>query len=276
MQTLRVDELQAAARALAAGEFRTGAGPERPDRGWPAATVDAGTVTSWTPPGEVLPVVGAGGATGATSLAVALAESTAPARVLECCSSSETGLAEASSTELGSEGGWEIGARATVRLSRVGSLVDRPADVPVPGPTTDPGVDVLDVGWPLSRVLADESWIAERVRRAPVVVVTAIATVPSLRRLELTLAGLPDVRVVAAVQGRRKRLSNEVKSAIGPMTRGVIEDGAWIDVPCEQAFAARGLTGEAPLPRPLLEAAKQIVRLAGVGATRSTTMKEHD
>jgi len=98
-----VDELRRAWHAVQAGEFRaTGASestrrrPPRPDSTHPRSV--------WTPPAgqRVLPVVGCAGSCGATMLAVAL-ESAAEgsARVVECASATATGLAAASTAELG-------------------------------------------------------------------------------------------------------------------------------------------------------------------------------
>lgn len=269
----RLEELQAAARALAAGHFR--AGPATAT-GPVDAAEHAGVAPQpkWTPTRRVLPVVGAHGSSGATSVAVAIATVAAPARVVECCSMSETGLAEAPTAELGTdEHGWIIGDRDQVRLMHSSQMMTSPAAVPVPSVSDGPGVDLLDVAWALPHVLASGGWIEEQVRFASCVVVTAVATVPSLRRLENVIGALPGTTTAVAVvrsKGRR-RWSGAVRAAMGPLTRRCVESGNWVELPPEKDLAERGLTGEMPLPRSLLDAAQRIAALTGAGAT---TQKE--
>lgn len=182
---------------------------------------------------------------------------------------SETGLAEGATAELGVDSqGWSNGTRGHVTLSRSTSVFVGPETVPTPSDLVSLGVDVLDVGWSLPRLKAVGGWIGEQVRAAPVVVIAATASVPSLRRLEITLTSLPSATttIVGVRSLGARRLPGHIRAAIGPRTQRRMTDGAWIDIRYERDLSERGLTG-APLPRPLLNAAHQIVRLAGVGET---------
>lgn len=271
----RVEELQAAAEALAAGHFRGG------NRHEPPVTAQVLNVTGqpveatqWVTPREVLPVLGVSGSCGATSLALALATVLAPARVVECCSMSATGLAEAATAELGTDPqGWSNGTREQVMLSRATRVVTGPQTLPVPAVIDSPGVDLLDVGWQLEQVSAGSGWLAHQVQHSPSIVIAATACVPSLRRLENTLCGLPTsaMTVLAVRTLGSKRLPGHVRAALGPRTQAHLDRGAWIDIPHDKDLAERGLSGS-PLPRPLLNAAHQISRLTGAG---STTPKGH-
>ena len=85
----RVEELQAAVEALAAGRFRADRAPAPGEV--PARMARPLETTTWATTREVLPVLAASGSSGATTLAVAVASILAPARVVECCSMSATG-----------------------------------------------------------------------------------------------------------------------------------------------------------------------------------------
>lgn len=268
----RVEELQAAARALADGHFR-GPAPTPPTPAIAAPIVLDGSAT-WSTDRRVLPVLGTGGGSGATTLALALATVAGPSRVIECCSMSATGLAEAATAELGVDtDGWSNGTRDHVTVSRSTALFTGPAEVPTPTALDAPGLDVLDVGWSLHHLQAATGWISEQLLKAPVVVVTATASVPSLRRLENTVTDLPasTTALLAVRSCGSKRLPAHVRSAIGPATRARITDGCWVEIPHEKDLAERGLSGT-PLPRSLLTAAHQIAQLAAVG---ETTPKGH-
>lgn len=264
----RVEELQAAVEALAAGRFRTDRAPAPAPGEVPARMARPLETTSWTTTREVLPVLAASGSSGATSLAVAVASILAPARVVECCSMSATGLAEAATAELGTDAsGWCNGTREQVALSRATRVIAGPDAVPTPVVVEAPGWDVLDVGWQLEQLTATGGWLAQQVLAAPAIVVAATASVPSLRRLENTLAALPAsaTTVVAVRSLGSKRLPAHVRAALGPRTTTHLDRGSWIDVPHEKDLAERGLSGS-PLPRSLLNAAHQISRLIGAGS----------
>lgn len=181
---------------------------------------------------------------------------------------SVTGLAEAATAELGAdEQGWSNGTREQVMVSRSTQVITGPEAVPAPNVIDSPGVDLLDVGWLLEQLTATSGWLSRQVQAAPTVVVAATASVPSLRRLENTLAAMePRATVVAVRSLGPKRLPTHVRAAMGPRTQAQLHRGAWVDIPHEKDLAERGLSGS-PLPRSLLTAAHQISRLTGAGST---------
>ena len=269
----RVEELQAAVEALAAGQFRDRGRTEPSAQPLTAKGLEVPTQHSeaiqWNTPREVLPVLGVSGSCGATCLTLALATVLAPARVVECCSMSATGLAEAATAELGTDPqGWSNGTREQVLLSRATRVIAGPEALPAPAVHDSPGMDLLDVGWPLEQLTGASGWLTHQVQHALTIVIAATASVPSLRRLENTLADLPEATttVLAVRSLGSKRLPATVRSALGARTQAHLDRGAWVDIPHEKNLAERGLS-EAPLPRSLLNAALQISRLTGVGAT---------
>jgi len=260
-------ELQRAWQAVQAGRFRTNA---RPTAGYaptdaPAAGSASTTAGEWFPAETVVPVIGAGGNLGATTLALALSSaSTETARVVECCSSSASGLASASTAELGPTGdGWRRGLREglhhRILLERAAAPITTAAAVPLP---TDPdrpvAITFLDCGWDLDNLLAD-GWLAETVTTAPALVVAATATVPGMRRLEITLEALGTTQARVAVLGpRRKKWGRPVEGSIGPATRALDAAGGLIEIPLDRGLGLHGLTVE-PLPQPLMAAAGRLL-----------------
>jgi hypothetical protein len=257
-----VPELQRAWRAVQAGKFRQES---------PAAAARADAVQSsrtWAPGNaeQVLPVVGCGGAPGASTIALALASAAGcSARILECRSGTTSGLAAASTAELGPHpSGWRRGMRGDVLLERASGLLTRVDEVPLPSVPDRPlALTVLDLGWDLRHVLDVPSWIGEQVKTAGVVVVVARATIPGLLHLETTLSLLGRIRAVAAVLGSPcRRWSKAVWQSSGPMTKALDDSGRLIVIPHDSRLAAVGLDSRA-LPRQLLEAAHAILELAG-------------
>lgn len=255
-------ELQRAWEAVQAGRFRTSARPATAGRTAEAAG-------EWFPAETVIPVIGAGGGVGATTLALALATaSSAAARVVECCSASASGLASASTAELGATAdGWRRGLRDGAHhrflLERAAAPITTAAAVPLP---TDPdrpvAVTFLDCGWDLDHLLAD-GWLAQQLTGAPAVVVAANATVPGLRRLEITLGALLEAgqeeRVHVGVLGpRRKKWGRRVEGSLGPATRALAVGDALVEIPLDRDLGTHGLTST-PLPEPLLNAARQLL-----------------
>jgi hypothetical protein len=258
-------ELQRAWEAVLAGRFRTSSRLDAGRETTAPSRAAGGTATGWFPAETVIPVIGAGGGVGATTLALALAAaSTAPARVVECCSASASGLAAASTAELGAtDTGWRRGLRDgahhRVLLERAAGPITTAAAVPLP---TDPdrpvAVTFLDCGWDLDHLLSD-GWLAQLVTAAPALVVAATATIPGLRRLEVTLAALGADQVHVGVLGpRRKKWGRPVEGSLGAATRALDTSGALVEIPLDRALATHGLTS-APLPQPLLNAASQLL-----------------
>ena len=253
-------ELQRAWEAVRSGRFRSST-----LHGCTAATVATSTAGEWFPGETVIAVIGAGGSVGATTLALALATaSSAPARVVECCSASVSGLASASTAELGITGtGWRRGLRDglhhRILLERAADRIATAAAVPLP---TDPdrpvSVTVLDCGWELDHLLA-EGWLAELVTTAPALVVAATATVPGMRRLEVALDALQSTQVTAAVLGpRRKKWGRAVEGSLGPATRALDAIDGLVEIPLDRDLAVHGPTS-APLPQPLITAAAHLL-----------------
>ena len=254
-----VDELRRAWLAVQAGDFRHVRPKQR-------AVVPAspGAAVEWTPASDelVIPVVGASGSCGATTVALALATAVkSPARVVECASASLSGLAAASNAELGADDhGWVHGTRDHVQLCRAPGFRETPETVPTPSPTDAPVVTVVDLGSQLSQVLAGHGWLTSLLADAPTVVVVARATVPGLRRLESSLHLLDD-RAVAAVLGRpHRRWPRAVAHTVGALTGELIDSGRLVEIPEDRAVAVHGLTPD-PLPAPLLAASRTLLSL---------------
>lgn len=284
-----LEEVQAAVRALQAGEFRDARPTARPaagaDEHAPADAVP-GTVsaqsrrnrphqdaTDWTPqPGErVLAVIGSSGSSGASTVALAVALSaTVPARVVECCSASASGLAAATTAELGLHPtGWRQGRREQVLIERVSEVLAGVDEVPAPTtfePGTDNGADqssrltVLDVGWEVGQLTTTDSWVSDSVARADQLLLVTTATVPGIRRLEGALellahhTGVHADRIWIAVLGpRRKKWPRGLQHAGGPHTRRALTSDRVLEIPENRGLAIHGLDSR-PVPPALLAA----------------------
>jgi hypothetical protein len=256
-------ELQSAWEAVQTGRFRSIARSDSTGD----HTAAAGQLRKWLPVETVIPVIGAGGGVGASTLALALATaSPVRARVIECCSASASGLAAASTAELGATNtGWRRGMRDGVHhrilLERAVHPIAIAAAVPLPTNSDRPvAVTVLDCGWDLDHLLAD-GWLAELVAAAPTVVLAANATVPGMRRLEVALDAVQADRAHVGVLGpRRKKWGRLVEGSLGPATRALDASGGLVEVPLDRYLRVQGLTAT-PLPRPLIAAATQLLDL---------------
>jgi hypothetical protein len=212
---------------------------------------------------QVLAVVGCAGSCGATVLAVALATSTeGSARVVECASASATGLAAASTAELGATSdGWVQGSRDQVRLERAGAPRLQVDAIPAPPSAEQPMLTIVDVAHPIDEVLAGSGWLADLLAATPVLVLAARSTVPGLRRLETCADLVGAGRVVAAVLGpTRTRWPREVIGSLGPLTQALISAGRLVEIPEDRVLAVAGLS-PAPLPSSLITAAATLLPL---------------
>ncbi|PWJ23265.1 hypothetical protein ATK17_3758 [Branchiibius hedensis] len=260
---ISVDELKRAWAAVQAGDFRANTARHTVPATQPRAAASA--PGEWQAgPGELfVPVLSCGGSTGATTLAVAIATTAGvPARVVECASVTSSGLAAASTAELGSYAtSWSRGARDQVLLERVTDILTTAEEIPHPSTPDRPvSLTVLDIGWELGQVLTTPGWIGDAVRTARHLVLTSTATVPGMRRLEGALDLLDGNRACAAVLGpRRKKWPKSVEHTAGRATRDLERDGLLFAIPEDPGLAVDGLTG-APLPKPLLTAAHQLVQ----------------
>jgi len=266
-----VDELKAAWIAVQAGRFRTGTGATRD----PVEPASPPAGNPWEPgQGEqVLPVIGCAGSCGATTISLALAGVAAmPARVVECSTAGASGLAAASTAELGLHAsGWTRGTRDGVLLERASNVLVSVQEVPTPSvPDRIIALTVLDVGWEIGQILATPGWLGGQVRGADLVVLASTATVPGLRRLEGALDLLAGTSTCAAVIGPKpKKWPRPVGYSAGPRTRGLETAGRLVDVPQDRALAITGLDAT-PLPASLLHAAATLLRLV---PSADTTMK---
>src|SRR5215213_5572762 len=138
-----VVELKRAWCAVQVGQFRLSV----PGRSAEDQPQRARTAPSWTPNADeqVLPVVRCASAYGATTFALALASAAnTGARVVECSSATSSGLAAASTAELGVHpSGWAQGTRGEVLLQRTSVALASVRDVPQPPAAEKPTLTVL-------------------------------------------------------------------------------------------------------------------------------------
>jgi hypothetical protein len=192
-----------------------------------------------------------------------------PARVVECSSVPASGLAAASTAELGlHESGWTRGTRDGVLLERASTILVSIQEVPTPSVPDRPiALTVLDIGWEIGQVLTTPAWLGGQVRGAGLVVLVTTATVPGLRRLESALDLLAGTSTCAAVIGPKpKKWPRPVGYSAGPRTRAHAAAGRLIDVPENRALAIAGLDAT-PLPASLLAAAAKLLRLLPAAGT---------
>lgn len=265
-----VEELKRAWQAVQAGDFCRPPGASQ----GPAAPGSYDTAgRSWEPHETVLPVIGCAGSVGATTLALSLATAAAAAaadtvgsaRVVECCTVTASGLAPASTAELGQQPtGWLQGTRGEVLLERSSDIFISADEVPPPTDAAPAvGLTVLDVGWELGQLLASPSWLSDRVLHADQVVAVTTATIPGLRRLEGVLALLGGTPVIGAVLGPpRRQWPRGLEHSLGALSRKLDQRGAIHLIPLDRGLAVRGLDSQA-LPTRLLTAAGHLLS-AGV------------
>lgn len=257
-----VEELRRAWRAVQDGQFR--GSTARAGSAGPASAASRVRRDSshWVASGPVLAVVGCAGSVGASTVALAVATAAGAARVLECCTVTASGLAGASTAELGRDvSGWCQGNRGQVLLERTGEVLLGVDEVPRPSPVGRRlDLSVIDVGWELGAALATPSWIADLLRSGGPVIAVTSATIPGLRRLEGALALLAHTPVVAAVVGpRRRRWPKGVEHTAGPLTRHLIRREDLVEVPHDAGLAVRGLD-PTPLPAAVLGAGQHLHR----------------
>lgn len=265
-----VEELKRAWQAVQAGDFRRHPGASQR----PAAPSSHEAGQPWEPHEAVLPVIGCAGSVGATTLALSLATAAAgavagSARVVECCTVTASGLAPASTAELGQHlTGWLQGTRGDVLLERSSDIFTSPDEVPPPTDAAPAvGLTVLDVGWELGQLLTSPSWLSDQLLHAEHMVAVTTATIPGLRRLEGTLALLEGTPVIGAVLGPpRRKWPRGLEHSLGALSRQLDQRGAIHLIPLDRGLAVRGLDSEA-IPTPMLTAADHLLRASVAGAT---------
>jgi hypothetical protein len=231
---------------------------------------------AWRPPrGRIIPVLSCGGGVGASTTALALTEATdARCRLIECAPTAASGLAGASTAELGDTGdGWRRGTRDHVLIDRISHGALTPVDLPVPA-GSDLDLSIVDVARPAEAVLATECWLRELLVRGEPLLLVATATMPGLRRLETTLTLLADHRdvshcVVAVLGPRLARWPRPVRHSTGPRTSALEETGRLVAIPCDRRLAITG-PDTAPLPSAVVAAAATALSL--LPATNPTTV----
>ena len=261
-----VDELKRAWQALNAGEFRTGPGAGKGPRGRGTAAED-----NWSPAdGEhTIAMIGSAGSVGASTVALATGlAAAAPVRVIECCSVTASGLAAASTAELGLHPtDWRQGKRDHVLLERASEVLAGVEEVPLPTEAqNETQLTILDIGWEAGQLLATDCWLAEAVRAADQIVLVTTATVPGMRRAGVVmdlLAGYwrPE-QIVLAVRGpRRKKWPRGLEHAGGPAVRRALDADRCVEIPEDRELAVNGLDSR-PVPAPLISAARQLLEPA--------------
>lgn len=261
-----VDELKRAWQALNAGEFCSGPGAGAGPHGRGTAAED-----NWSPAdGEhTIAVIASAGSVGASTVALATGlAAAAPVRVIECCSVTASGLAAASTAELGLHPtDWRQGKRDHVLLERASEVLAGVAEVPLPTEAQNgTQLTILDIGWEAGQLLATDCWLAEAVRVADQIVLVTTATVPGMRRagvaMDLLAGYWQPEQIALAVRGpRRKKWPRGLEHAGGPAVRRALDADRCVEIPEDRELAVKGLDSR-PVPAPLISAARQLLEPA--------------
>jgi hypothetical protein len=261
-----VDELKRAWHALNAGEFRTGPGAGKGPRGRGAAAED-----NWSPiDGEhTIAVLGSAGSVGASTLALATGlAAPAPVRVIECCSVTASGLAAASTAELGLHPrDWRQGKRDHVLLERASQVLAGVDEVPPPTEAqNETQLTILDIGWETGQLLATDCWLAGAVRAADQIVLVTTITVPAMRRagvaMDLLARYWQPEQITLAIRGpRRKKWPRGLEHAGGPTVRRALDADRCVEIPEDRELAVNGPDSR-PVPAPLISAARRLLEPA--------------
>ena len=229
--TFSLAELRAAYTALHSGVFTADPAPQPETAAVAVAELPAAAAAA------VVGVVGVSGGVGTTTVALAIAEALGAGRLVELTAPHSSGLAAASSAELGLQHGWSVGTRDGLRLER---RIDPDAAIL---PDTAAGLTVCDLG----------AW-AEPLPTVSLLVVIAACSVPSVRRLNARLDTLDGVRVVPVISGVPGRaLPKPVGAVCGPRLRSAAAAGRLLLVPECASLRVGGVTAD-PLPRRLRSA----------------------
>lgn len=278
-------ELQAAAQALAAGQFATGpiATPETTrtvvlDECLAAAGDACDTtvtepavaqrvdVTATSGLAPLVRVRASNAGAGASTIALALAEvadaAGVRARLLDAAAPGWSGLLGATVTELGAAEGWRRGRRGQgVLIDRVEAAVRVPPDVPSPRSVDGVDLTVLDAGWSMRELIAAETtaWVASTPAHAEVLVTRPAAL--ALSQTEAALTHLENQlmadQVVVVVVGTGRWSDREFATA-GRLLRRAHEQGAVLFAPHLPAKTLPGL-GPDPLPKQLTNPSRRLL-----------------
>ena len=185
--------------------------------------------------------------------------------MIECCSVTASGLAAASTAELGLHPtDWRQGKRDHVLLERASEVLAGVDEVPLPTDAEhETQLTILDVGWEAGQLLATDCWLAEAVRTADQVVLVTTATVPGMRRagvvMDLLAGHWQPEQITLAVRGpRRKKWPRGLEHAGGPAVRRALDADRCVEIPEDRELAVNGLDSR-PVPAPLISAARQLL-----------------
>lgn len=187
--------------------------------------------------GRVVGVVGVSAGIGTTTVALAVAETLGASRLVELAASHASGLAAASTAELGTRAGWNLGQRNELRLER---RLTPDATIPALDDDDSDGEDVTVV---------DLGTVTQSIPAAALLVVVAPCSVPGIRRLNACLTTLNPTQLVVVVTGAPGRtLPRQVAGAFAPALRAAAAGGRVLVVPECPALRLAGVTAD-PLPR---------------------------
>ena len=258
-----VGELLGAWHAVMRGDFHRS--PSRPFPVTPTPDAHAGSAaTVWQPVDGETPVlvVGCGGSSGASTVALLLAQAVGRARVVECAPGSCSGLAGASEAELGTVAdGWAQGARGDVLIQRRTDPIVTVTAVPAPPlAPSEIAVTVVDCWWEFGQAMASPVWLGDLARTCERVVFVARGSVPGLRRLETCLAMAGADRCHVVVTGvTERRWPRHVESAMEPLSRQLRASGRLHCLPDHPGLSLCGIT-PSPLPRSFDQVASLLLK----------------
>lgn len=192
---------------------------------------------------STLGVAGVSAGIGTTTMALAVAEAIGAARLVEFSTPHASGLAGASTVELGIRNGWSVGTRHGLRIERRVSAAATLLDA------DDGAASVVDFG----------SW-SGHVPRGVALVLVSGCSVPGVRRLSACLVeACSSVRcVVPVITGCPGRsVPKQVIGAFGPELRDVYVAKRVLIVPECPSLRVAGITPD-PLPRGLRAAVEPI------------------
>ncbi|MBB3084690.1 hypothetical protein [Geodermatophilus sabuli] len=207
----------------------------------------------------VLVLAGHAGA-GASTVALAIAEGLAyrrPVQLVEYAKPALSGLAAASSIELGADGPWRRGRRGGLEVLR---LAGGPAETGPPRLPEAAGVErllVVDAGWSLTTELLGAESVRAFGHGERVVVVTR-GTVPAVRQTEHVLSTIGGEALVAAVGPAR--WPRAVEASSGPLLSKLRSCGRVVPVPVDRRLETAGLTADG-LPRRVAAAGRSLAAL---------------
>ena len=205
-----------------------------------------------------LAVVTAHAGAGASTLALALADTLAarrrPTALIDTAPPLTSGLVAVSTAEFGADttSSWRRGVRALAGSTDI--TVDRRASEVAPHgwPVVAAGSVVVDLGH------LDTGTLALLATASCRVVVVCRSTVPGVRRAEQVLAALPRAVAVAAVGG--DRWPGAVQASVGPRLRVLRTERRVVAVPVDRELEITGPLSSR-LPKPVLAAARALTDL---------------